>query len=161
MDQFGLEKDTQQKILLIFLQRQMEAGKWLLASLLVVNGGAVIAILSNENLVKIDIKYSISLFILGVGLAFISGALSWALSDSITTDLRVLLDVKMTRVERLSEDLPSERAFVFLILSMWAASTLSLFSFMAGCFLAISNFDQAALSKSNAPQISAKSKATK
>lgn len=86
-----------------FFGRSLETGKWLLASMLLVNGGSIAALLSNE-------KYGAALlaicgvpFTIGIVLALISGMASWAASDSLAMMLRLRLRLQLVETEKTSQ----------------------------------------------------------
>lgn len=83
------------QVLLSFLNRQVEAGKWLLASLLVINGGAIAGLLSTDKIPPEALAASGRHFITGVGLAFAAGVMSWAVADGYIYLLRADLEVNI------------------------------------------------------------------
>lgn len=80
-------------ILLSYLNRQVEAGKWLLASLLLINGGAIAGLLSSENMPEDAMAAGAKSFITGLVLAFASGVFSWGVADGYIALLRNQLGV--------------------------------------------------------------------
>ena len=142
-------RQTQREILLRYVERQMETGKWLLASLLVVNGGAVVALLSNEKLgAKVPYLSGMS-FVAGVLFAFLAGGASWEFSNQVVYQLRKKLEVPIfddemqktnDRETTLPATLPIVGKFVFrsrtLRVAMLVLSIFSLIAFAIGALLA-------------------------
>lgn len=95
------DPDTLRGLLDAFIERQMEAGKWLLASLLVVNGGAIVALLSNATYGMQLLAVSGTPFLIGTILAFLAGAASWFVSNTYVLGLRQQLNAKFYAAENL------------------------------------------------------------
>lgn len=140
MDQSEHEK-AMRDILMIMFQRQMEAGKWLLGSLLVVNGGAILTILSQSEILRNSDGVFLVCFLFGIVFAFFAGAFSWVSSDTVITLLRVRLNLQYHDDDEKLIGLRAHRNFHSItISSMWFSSTVSIFSFVAGCYFVYSNF---------------------
>jgi hypothetical protein len=88
------------QMLLSFLNRQVEAGKWLLASLLVINGGAIAGLLSTDKIPPSALANSGRYFITGGGLAFAAGIMSWAVADGYIYLLRADLGITVMQNEK-------------------------------------------------------------
>jgi hypothetical protein len=83
------------QILLQLAEKQLEAGKWLLSSLLIVNGGAIVALLSNEKFGGRILAEAGLYYALGVILAFLAGGFSWVESEAYLGSLRSQLGIKL------------------------------------------------------------------
>ncbi|MEM6858990.1 MAG: hypothetical protein AAF559_14090 [Pseudomonadota bacterium] len=119
------------QLLLHFHQRQLESGKWLLASLLVINGAALIAILSSESVAEApDLRFTY-FFVAGIVCAFIAGAASWLYSGSIARAIRETLKFEISEEDELLGGRPDK--IMFFVLPMWAFSVFSLGMFVFGC----------------------------
>lgn len=130
-------REARRELLSIFAQRQMEAGKWLLASLLIVNGGAVVALMSNAVFGAEVLREAGLWFVIGVITAFFSGGASWALSNTYLLGLRQTIDVKFYKneIDLNSHDIKSqETTFSLLMIGFGACS---LVSFCVGAGVAI------------------------
>lgn len=138
-------RTTERELLLRFVERQMEAGKWLLSSLLLVNGGAVVALLSNEKFGARVLSTSGSYFVVGVVSSFLAGAASWLLSDHAFYALRKQLGVKIFEDEKWHSN--SWKAAISLIVIMQSLSVVSLGSFSYGAWLAANTVSTLAVSK--------------
>ena len=135
------DRDIKKEILMVFFQRQLEAGKWLLGSLLVVNGGAVLAFLSKpEILNNIDGSFLL-FFLLGIIFAFISGSLSWLSSDIAILLLRKKLNIYYHDGDEKLTGIRAHKHFHgFVICFMWIFSALSLLFFITGCYYVYKSF---------------------
>lgn len=84
------------------ISKQAEAGKWLLSSLLIVNGGALVALFSNETVGPAMLKAASTYFVAGIVMSFVAGTGSYFFNDAVAFQYLSKVGIKVTALEEAS-----------------------------------------------------------
>ena len=84
------------------ISKQAEAGKWLLGSLLIVNGGALVALFSNEAVGPVMLKAASTYFVFGIVMSFVAGSGSYIFNDVVANQYLSKVGIKVTVLDESS-----------------------------------------------------------
>lgn len=114
------------------VSKQAEAGKWMLGSLLVINGGALVALFSNESVGPVMLKASATYFVAGIVLSIVTGAMSYLMNEIVAQKHLLRIGIKLHIAEEDAKVYEDKTLHGFVAVTLLLASSASLGAFILG-----------------------------